>query len=111
MNRPHYDGGTTRIFSKQKYYFPSAKGDGSEDSFSKVMEILCEDLSFHDLAAKHHFTVILNPDWKITFKNHGSKVDGPRYSRIMKALWDNFKAVFEDYGLRLKNNYTGEMVS
>lgn len=108
MNRPHYDGGTTRIFTKQKYYFPTT--EGSEANFSKVMEILCEDLAFHDLAAKHHFTVILNPDWKITFKNIGNKVDGPRYSRIMKALWDRFKPLFEDYGLRLKNNYTGEVM-
>lgn len=107
--KPWYSAKGMGMLSRQKYAFPNDPRDGSE-AWDRVLEILCEDMAFHELMAKFDLKVILNPDWKITFKNTGGKVDGPRYSRVMKALWDNFKPLFEDYGLRLKNRHTGDWV-
>ena len=113
MNRPRYAGPKTmRKLSRQKYLFPSSSKDTDTlESWAKVIEILCEDLAFHEVLARHDMKVMIGTDWAISFKNTGAKLDGPRMSRVMKALWDSFKGTFEDYGIRLKNTYTGEMVS
>lgn len=109
MNRPHYDSGGVGLYRKQKYSFPITR-ENTED-WGRAIEILCEDLDFHELLAKHGLKVMIGTDWHIYFKNTwDGKVTGPRYSRLMKAIWDNFRAVLDDYSLRLKNNLTGEMM-
>ena len=36
--------------------------------------------------------------------------DGPSYSRLQKAIWDNFGPTLDDYGVRLINKHTGQPV-
>ena len=109
MGRPVYrDTQTMPLYSKQKYSFPGSPVLINE--WGRVMEILCEDLAFHELLAKHQMSAVINPDWSIRFRNDGGKITGPRYSRVMKAMWDQYHATFQDYGIQLQNNYTGQLV-
>jgi hypothetical protein len=112
MNRPRYPGtATMRKLTRQKYLFPASSQDTDKlESWGTVIEILCEDLEFHEVLARHDMKVMIGTDWTISFQNTGAKLTGPRLSRVMKALWDSFKGTFEDYGIRLQNTHTGELV-
>ena len=104
MNRPYIEElGGWGCYPRQKYFFPHEGPDGLR-AWYKVLEVLCDDERFHEVLAKHGITVVLHPDWRITFE-WGGKVDGPRYSRLLKAMWDNFQATFQDFGMCLKNRY------
>lgn len=111
MNRPYARITKSKpMLARQKYAFPIKDFDGNR-SWERIIEILCEDVEFHELLAKHNIKVMIESDWHIRFQNTGGAVDGPRYSRVMKALWDRFKPLFSDYGLVLRNNYTQEFLA
>lgn len=109
MFKPYHSGNSHSMYSRQKYYFPMGDAESIE-GWNRVIEILCEDLEFHEYLATQQATVMLDPDGKIHFKNTGPKITGARYSKMMKGLWDRFKPVLSDYGISLKNKYTGELV-
>ena len=98
--------------SRQKYRFQITSNVNTLDDWANALEILCEDLDFHELIAVHGIKVILNPDGHITFKNTGeSQVDGPRYSRVMRALWNAYKPLFHDYNCQLYYKSHGELIA
>jgi hypothetical protein len=76
---------------------------------AKVVEILCEDIEFHELLAKHGFTVTINTDWSISFQGPKDCSPAAKYSRMQKLMWDHGAHILRDYGFHLKNKRTGKV--
>ena len=101
------------LLSRQKYAVPTRPEAGSTEDFIKATSIICEHLEFHEMLAKLGIKAIINPDWSVVF---GSTDDRPlrtKYSRMLKAIWDcpQFRAVMDDYGIRLMNMHTHQYVA
>lgn len=107
----HKTSNSLSLFSRQKYFFPQDDPKQIE-AWDKVITILFQEMKFHDLLEKHGIEGWLNDAWEIKFRRSNNmpfKI-GPAYSRLMKALWDNFFPLFDEYGLCLKNHHTDEKV-
>ena len=104
----HNNTGTMRLLKRQKYYFDPAGQDGS----SKALTALFPEPRFHDVIEAHGVEGYVGEDWQIRFKivDGVPVTNGPRYSRLMKALWDAFGPIFDDYEVRLINNHTKQPV-
>jgi hypothetical protein len=100
------------LFKRQKYFFKSDANGKSQDGWNQALTTLFPEPAFHDVIEAHGVEGYVDPDWNIRFKiTDGTPVvDGPRYSRLQKALWDNFGPTFDDYGVKLINSYTGQAV-
>ena len=98
------------MLKRQKYYF--AVGPASLDGWNQALTTLFPEPAFHDVIEKHDLEGYVNSQWGIRFRSVGDTIvtDGPRYSRLQKALWDNFGPTFDDYGVQLINKHTGQPV-
>ena len=76
------------------------------------MTALFPEPRFHDVIEAHGVEGYVGEDWQIRFKivDGVPVTNGPRYSRLMKALWDAFGPIFDDYEVRLMNNHTKQPV-
>ena len=113
MNRPYAQevGTHTRDLDQQEYYFPPLPE--GEAPWCRAQEVMCEDMAFHETLAEHGVTVIIHPDWSITYKNNWGGHVPQKYSALVKAIWDtpSCRAVLEDYGIRLVRTDTKEVVA
>ena len=98
------------MLKRQKYCFKATPN--SHEGWNKALTTLFPEPAFHDVIEAHGVEGYVNDQWEIRFRSVGDTAlrDGPRYSRLMKALWDNFGPTFDDYGVRLTNNHTGQPV-
>ena len=104
----HNNTSTMRLLKRQKYYFDPAGQAG----WSKALTALFPEPRFHDVIEAHGVEGYVGEDWQIRFKivDGVPVTNGPRYSRLMKALWDAFGPIFDDYEVRLINNHTKQPV-
>ena len=98
------------MLKRQKYFFEDSPA--SLDGWNKALTTLFPEPAFHDVIEKHDLTGYVDEQWNIRFRSVGDTIvkDGPRYSRLQKALWDNFGPTFDDYGVQLINRHTGQPV-
>ena len=98
------------MLKRQKYCF---KADPtSRSGWNQALPTLFPEPAFHDVIEAHGVEGYVDDQCEIRFRSVWDTAlrDGPRYSRLMKALWDNFGPTFDDYGVRLTNNHTGQPV-
>ena len=110
----HESTGTMRLLKRQKYYFdPAGQDPAGQDGWGKALTALFPEPRFHDVIEAHGVEGYVGEDWRIRFKvvDDVPVTDGPRYSRLNKALWDAFGPTFDDYEVRLMNNYTKQPVA
>ena len=105
MQRVHsIDQSQARVYPDQRYFITY---EGTEEeaiaNWRKCLDILVEDLEFHALLDQFGVKVIVDTDMSFYF-DHNFTMDGIRYSRLSKAIWDKYHHVFEDYGLILMDN-------
>ena len=105
----HDNTSTMRLLKRQKYYFDPAGQDG----WNKALTALFPEPLFHDVIEAHGLEGYVGEDWRIRFKivDGVPVTDGPRYSRLNKALWDAFGPTFDDYEVRLMDNHTKQPVA
>ena len=109
----HESTGTIRLLKRQKYYFgPAGQDPAGQDGWGKALTALFPEPRFHDVIEAHGLEGYVGEDWQIRFNivDGVPVTDGPRYSRLNKALWDAFGPTFDDYEVRLMNNYTKQPV-
>ena len=106
----HSAAESMKILKRQKYCFKATPN--SHDGWNKALTTLFTEPAFHDVIDALGVEWYGDSQWRIRFRSVGDSTlrDGPRYSRLMKALWDNFGPTFDDYGVRLTNNHTGQPV-
>jgi|TARA_R100001039_G_C1778100_1_gene66159 hypothetical protein len=98
------DQSQARVYPDQRYFITY---EGAEEdavaNWRKCLDILVEDLEFHEVLDQFGVKVIVDTDMSFYF-DHNFTMDGIRYSRLSKAIWDKYHHVFEDYGLILMDN-------
>ena len=105
MQRLHsIDQSQARVYPDQRYFITY---EGTEEeaiaNWRKCLDILVEDFEFYALLAQFGVKVIVDTDMSFYFE-HNFTMDGIRYSRLSKAIWNKYHHVFEDYGLILIDN-------
>ena len=102
---------TMPFFKRQKYYFTGCDGDGCA-GWNLALETLFPEPAFHTVIEAHGMEGYLDSDWTIRFKvTDGIPVsNGPRYSRMCKALWDSFGPLFDECGIKLVDRHTRQAV-
>ena len=110
MQPTHTSKHAIALFKRQKYFFKST--DDNHDDWNKVISILFPEPKFHDVIEAHGVEASIKDDWSISFQSVNATIlrNGPRYSRLQKALWDNFGPLFDEYGIQLVNSHTWEPV-
>jgi hypothetical protein len=112
--QPKHDVSTTMGFLKrQKYYFAPSDWSDWKIGWNLALTTLFPEPEFHTIIESHGIQGCLESDWAIKFKaTDGGSIrrDGPRYSRLCKSLWDAFGPLFDEYGVKLMNRYTGQPV-
>ena len=98
------------ILKRQKYFFKATPS--SQDGWSQALTTLFPEPAFHDVIEAHGVEGYVDDQWGIRFRsvNDSALRDGPRYSRLMKAIWDNFGPTLDEFGVRLINKHTGQPV-
>ena len=98
------------MLKRQKYFFEDSPA--SLDGWNKALTTLFPEPTFHDVIEAHGVEGYVDSQWRIRFRSVGDSAlrDGPRYSRLMKAIWDNFGPTLDDYGVQLSNKHTGQPV-
>ena len=98
------------MLKRQKYFFEVSPT--SLDGWNQALTTLFPEPTFHDVIEAHGVEGYVDDRWGIRFRSMGDSLlgSGPRYSRLMKAIWDNFGPTFDDYGVRLINKHTGQPV-
>ena len=98
------------MLKRQKYFFEVSPT--SLDGWNQALTTLFPEPTFHDVIEAHGVEGYVDDQWGIRFRSVSDSAlrDGPRYSRLMKAIWDNFGPTFDDYGVQLINNHTGQPV-
>ena len=97
----HYNPEWVSLMPGQRYAI-STNGSVEDalGSWTKCMEILIDDLEFHELIDRFGVFITVNPDLSFNWDTR-FEMDGQRHSRLSKAVWDRYHELFEDYGLCL----------
>tara|TARA_R110002020_G_scaffold124118_7_gene280991 strand:+ start:716 stop:1048 length:333 start_codon:yes stop_codon:yes gene_type:complete len=97
-----FKGKTSDTFHGQRYYI-SGTTEGWQENWKIIVNTLLDDLEFHELLLQYQTTAIVNPDLSVTFKAPWihTVYKGQEYSKLIKALWDKYHTIFQDYGLEL----------
>ena len=97
----HYNPEWMNMYPGQ-YYAICAKKSSQDplEDWRKCMEILVEDIEFHELIKQFGVFILVNPDLSFEW-SHNFPMDGIRQSLLSKAVWDKYHPLLEDYGLYL----------
>ena len=111
---PTYSSQSVGYHKRQKYAFPINRyiEPEKQQNWDKILTILFPEPRFHDLIEAHGIEGYVAYDWSIKFRplDDLPLSNGPRYSRLCKALWDEFGPLFDEFGIQLLNRYTNEFV-
>ena len=110
MQPTHNAVNSMGMLKRQKYFFEVSPA--SLAGWNQALTTLFPEPTFHDVIEAHGVEGYVDDKWGIRFRSVSDAAlrDGPRYSRLMKAIWDNFGPTLDDYGVQLINNHTGQAV-
>ena len=102
---------TMGMLPRQKYFFIT-DNPADQTGWNLALSTLFPEPAFHSVIESHGIKGVLASDWTITFQatDGVSHRNGPRYSRLCKALWDSFGPLFDECGVRLVNHHSGQAV-